>query len=130
VFSKRVGVQLQGIRPQLLLPDEVVRIFYEIHLPEHPRVVEGKVVTVLEGEEHAAVRKLVVRVFEVRQVPGHTEVREHPPAVVELHNEVLVVTPGRLEDAPFRAPSSSRGRFRRGPPRFAPRQIVFSGAAR
>ena len=100
-FPEGDGVHLQRVGAELSVPQEVLRFPDEVHLSEHPRVVEGEVVAVLEGEEQAAVRGLVVGVLEVCQASGHAEVHEHPPADVELYEQVLAVTAGGLESVSF-----------------------------
>src|SRR5918998_1352493 len=98
-FPERGGVQGQGIGPQLLAPDVLVRVFHKVHLAEHSRVVEGEVMAAFEGDQEPVVRRIIDHTAEVPEASGHAQVHEHPAPAVRSHEEVLAVAAGSLQPA-------------------------------
>src|SRR5215217_458678 len=100
-LPERGRVQLQEVGSQLLLSYEVLRIFDEVHPAEHPLVLEGEMVPIVEGDQEPVVRRVQIQVLEILEVSRHAEVHEQPAAAVQPYEEVLAVATGGLEGAPL-----------------------------
>jgi hypothetical protein len=98
-LSKGVEVEglVQGVVPHIVVLNERLDVSGNTDSSEFSLVVVRKVVPVGEGDEHAIMGCIIIRVLEIFQITGHSEVQSKPLIVFNRNEEMFAVTSGAPE---------------------------------